>query len=243
MANPLSALPLPKFQKPLPSNPQTLADIQHVLKCGYIILHNQFSPSDAAAARAEIARLSGSTPQNGRNPFEGLKTNRIYSLFNKTRFFDKYTILPRVLALNDYFLDPGFNISSFHTIVIKPGEKPQPLHFDDQFCHIPRPRVPLGTAIIVAFDDFTEKNGATRVVPGSHLWGGERVPTFEESIPAGCPEGSVIFFVSTMWHGGGPNETEQGRQSLTVQYCQPYVRAPSPSPSQERKEKEEGILK
>jgi hypothetical protein len=209
--------------KPLSSKPQTRSDIEQVLNHGYIILQDQFSNHEAQAAKVEIERLSGKTPQGGRNPFEGLRTNRIYSLLNKTRHFDKYTILPRVLALNEYFLDPGYNISSFHTIQINPGEKPQDLHHDDQFCSIPRPRPPLGTAIIVAFDDFTVSNGATRIVPGSHLWPSDRIAKFSESIPAVCPAGSVIFFIATMWHGGGPNETDMPRQSLTVQYCQPYV--------------------
>ena len=38
-------------------------------------------------------------------------------------------MLSRVLALNDYFLDPGYNISAFHTIQINPGEAPQSLHY------------------------------------------------------------------------------------------------------------------
>jgi ectoine hydroxylase-related dioxygenase (phytanoyl-CoA dioxygenase family) len=210
-------------EKTLPSNAQTRSDIEHVLKHGYIILENQFSIQEASAAKAEIDKLSGASPQGGRNPFEGLNTNRIYSLLNKTRHFDKYTILPRVLALNDYFLEPGYNISSFHTIQINPGEKPQNLHHDDQFCSISRPRPPLGTAIIVAFDDFTSSNGSTRIVPDSHLWPSNRTPKTFESIPAVCPAGSVIFFIATMWHGGGPNETDMPRRSLTVQYCQPYV--------------------
>jgi hypothetical protein len=41
---------------------------------------------------------------------------------------DKFCILPRVLALNDYFLDPGYQVSAFHSIQINPGEKAQELH-------------------------------------------------------------------------------------------------------------------
>lgn len=63
--------------------------------------------------------------------------------------FDKFTTLPRVLALNDFFLDEGYNISVFHTIQINPGEKPQELHYDDGSCQLPRPRRPMGTAIML----------------------------------------------------------------------------------------------
>lgn len=96
---------------------------------------------------------------------QGTNTNRIYSLLNKTRTFDPFTIIPRILALNDYFLDEGYQITSFHTIQINPGEKGQELHHDDAFCHFPRPRGPLGTAIMVALDEFTEvsRQGGGRV--------------------------------------------------------------------------------
>jgi ectoine hydroxylase-related dioxygenase (phytanoyl-CoA dioxygenase family) len=111
---------------------------------------------------------------------------------SRTRIFDCLALLPRVQALNTYFLDPGYNISSMHTISILPGETPQELHCDDGFCNLPRPRPPLGTAIIIALDDFTADNGATRVVPQSHKWGSERRPRWEESKGMVCEAGSVV---------------------------------------------------
>lgn len=68
-----------------------------------------------------------------------------------------------------------------------------------------------------------QDNGATRVIPGSHLWGTEQ-PRPEQAIPMVCPSGSVVYFVGTTWHGGGPNTSNSPRTSATVQYCQPYVR-------------------
>jgi hypothetical protein len=96
----------------------------------------------------------------GRNPFEGLNTNRIYSLLNKTRVFDKFLIIPRVLALNDYFLDEGYLLSALHSISINPGEQRQGLHHDDGYIQFPRPRMPFGAAIMVAIDEYTAENGA-----------------------------------------------------------------------------------
>ncbi|KXL50578.1 hypothetical protein M433DRAFT_158085 [Acidomyces richmondensis BFW] len=208
----------------LPSDLQAKADIEHCLKNGYVVLKSVFSLDEAAEAKAEIVRLSGKFPVAGRNSFEGLKTNRIYSLLIKSRVFDKFTTLPRVLALNDYFLSPGYLISAMHTIQINPGEEPQELHHDDGFCHIPRPRPPLGSAIIVALDDFTTHNGATNLVPQSHLWDSKRRPDRSEIIPAVMEAGSVVYFLATTWHCGGANKTDKPRQSLTVQYCQPYIR-------------------
>lgn len=111
-----------------PSDPKTRANVEHVLDHGYVVIPNVFSRADAEAAKAEMRRLSGSAPRAGRNPFEGLDTNRIYSLLNKTRVFDMYCKLPEVMALNEYFLDPGYQISVLHTIQINPGEQAQRLH-------------------------------------------------------------------------------------------------------------------
>lgn len=66
--------------------------------------------------------------------------------------------------------------------------------------------------------------GATRIIPGSHNWDSERRGRPDETIPALCPEGGVVYFVSTLWHGGGANISDRPRQSATVQYCNPYIR-------------------
>ena len=211
-------------KKSLPTDPAVRADVEHVIEHGYVIIPNCFSKGEAQEARDEIQRLLGDAPLGGRNAFEGVNTNRIYSLLNKSRVFDKFAILPRVLALNDYFLDPDYQMTAFHTISINPGEKAQRLHHDDGYIQVPRPRAPFGSAIMVAFDEYTEANGATRIIPGSHTWGGNRVGTQAETVPALVPEGGVVYFVSTLIHGGGANRSQQPRQSATVQYCQPYIR-------------------
>lgn len=69
--------------KPLPSDPVDRANVEQVLKQGYVVLEDCFSRDEAEAAKAEINRLSGKEPVKGRNSFEGLNTNRIYSLLNK----------------------------------------------------------------------------------------------------------------------------------------------------------------
>ena len=139
-------------RKPLPSDPAVAADVDHVLKHGYVIIPDCFTKAEAREAKGEIDRLLGESPLVGRNNFEGINTNRIYSLLNKTRVFDKFTILPRVLALNDYFLDPGYQLTAFHTISINPGEKKQNLHHDDGYINVPRPRMPFGAAIMVSLE-------------------------------------------------------------------------------------------
>ncbi|KAL1966010.1 hypothetical protein VTN77DRAFT_4950 [Rasamsonia byssochlamydoides] len=184
----------------MPDDPVKRADIEAVLKDGYVVMENLIPKDEVELLRQEITRLTGDKPKLGRHIFEGKNTIRIYS----TRLFDKYCLFDRVLALNDYFLMRGYRLSATSTIQINPGEKTQLWHH--------------------AIDDFTADNGATRMVPGSHLWDSKRRPTMEESIPMVCPAGSVIYFLGTTWHCGGPNTTDKPRRAATVQYCQPFIR-------------------
>jgi Phytanoyl-CoA dioxygenase (PhyH) len=123
--------------------------IDHVLEHGYVILPSIYTPSQVSAANAELARLerlasSGPAAKAGRNPFEGFNTGRIYALADKSRVFDCFPIHPTVLALNDYFLQPNYLMTSFHTVNINPGAAEQHIHTDDGLIALPRPRPLMG---------------------------------------------------------------------------------------------------
>jgi hypothetical protein len=123
--------------------------IDHINEHGYVVIPNVFSSEEIEEAKAEVRRLAsaprtGAASLRGRNTFEGLKTQRIYALANKSRFFDKFALHPDVLALNNYFLDPGYLLNSFQSITIEPGETPQTLHHDDGYVTVPRPHRPFG---------------------------------------------------------------------------------------------------
>lgn len=77
---------------------------------------------------------------------------------------------------------------------------------------------------MIALDDFTADNGATTLIPGSHIWEDEKRPSIEQTIPAIMPAGSMVYFLNTVFHGGGANTSSGRRRSLTVQYCQPWIR-------------------
>ena len=74
-----------------------------------------------------------------------------------------------VLPVVERVLDPGCLISSLSSIDIRPGETAQPIHADDQLIPIPKPHPPTVCNTMWALTDFTDANGATRLVPGSHL--------------------------------------------------------------------------
>lgn len=161
--------------------------------------------------------------QTGRNPFEGHRTQRVYSVLNKTRYCDRLVDHPRVLALLDRLFQPNYLLSMLQVININPAEDGQLLHPDDVF--YPRPRPALSAATIWAIDAFTEDNGATVVLPGSHRWEDARKPA-ENDVrhKAVMPPGSCVFFLGTLWHGGGANRSDHDRLAVTAQYCEPWLR-------------------
>ncbi len=70
--------------------------------------------------------------------------------------------------------------------------------------------------------DFTEANGATRVVPGSHRLSARPEPDRGISIPLRA--GSALFYLGSLWHGGGANLTERPRTGVVLNYAASWLR-------------------
>jgi ectoine hydroxylase-related dioxygenase (phytanoyl-CoA dioxygenase family) len=164
--------------------------------------------------------------ESGRNNFEGFKTQRLYATFEKTLVCNDLVDDPLALNVLDQLFHPNYLLSQLQVINILPGEVQQPLHYDDAFYDVPRPRKPLGAATIFAIDDFTEENGATVIIPESHTWGDERPLAYNDprQVPVVMPAGSMLFFTGTLWHGGGANKTDKSRLCVTAQYCDSWLR-------------------
>jgi ectoine hydroxylase-related dioxygenase (phytanoyl-CoA dioxygenase family) len=130
-----------------------------------------------------------------------------------------------VLPVVEGVLDPGALVSSLSSIAILPGETAQPIHADDQLMPIAKPHVPTVCNTMWALTDFTEENGATRVIPGSHL--ADCSPDFGkpyDSVPAVMPKGSVLVWHGSLWHGGGANTTGERRVGIAMNYCAGWIR-------------------
>jgi hypothetical protein len=197
------------------------ADMAALDRDGYVIWKSLLSPEQCSQIREVVRPWLGHT---GRNSFEGLRTQRIYSVLSRTRVCDRLVDDPRVLAVLDRLLMPNYLLSALQAINIHSGEAAQLAHHDDGFYPIPRPRAPLAAATIWAIDDYTADNGATVIYPGSHRWGKRRPGPDDQALPVVMPAGSCVFFVGTLWHGGGANNTDRDRLAVTAQYCQPWLR-------------------
>ena len=160
----------------------------------------------------------------GRNPFEGHKTQRVYALLSKAPSIAALVEHPDVLALIDRFLAPSYLLWGGLAINKHPEEVRQDYHVDDE-AGAP-PRSPQGISTMWPIDDFTEDNGATEIIPGSHLWGPDEAPTADDArtFKAVMPAGSCLIWQGTLLHRGGANHTDQTRLGITLQYCQPWLR-------------------
>jgi len=203
----------------------TVDDVVALLeRDGYAIVEHYLSADDGRAKKEDLERVLRSVP-TGRNDFEGFSTQRIYAFFAKTRTFDAQALDPLVLGVAERVLGSACVLSAPTGICIGPGETAQNLHRDDTVYPVKRPHPELVLNTMWALDDFTEENGATHVVPGSHRWT-ENIPREGvEQIRAVAPAGSVMFFLGSVFHGGGANNTRKARLGVIIEFCAGWLRA------------------
>jgi hypothetical protein len=200
------------------------ADVaQRLLEDGYVAVADLLSPAEVAAARADLGRILQATP-TGRNDFEGRATQRVYALFAKTRTFDRAATGPLLLDVLDRVLE-NYQLSAPVGIRIGPGERAQAMHRDDAVYPLPRPGPPVVVNTMWPLDEFTARNGATRFIPGSHRWVPGREPAAEDPVSvATMAPGSALFYLGSLWHGGGANRTDAPRLGVILEYAAGWLR-------------------
>ena len=201
----------------------TVDEVVEVLRTdGWCVVEGVLSPEEVAATRAELLDVLERTP-TGRNDFEGFSTRRIYALFAKTRAFDGPATHPLLLGVLDRVLG-HYQLSAPTGIQIGPGEREQVLHRDQSIYPLPDDFPDVVVNTMWAFDDFTEENGATRLLPGSHRWVDRQPSRDDVPVQAVMPAGSVAFYVGKLWHGGGANRTDQPRLGVILEYVSAWLR-------------------
>jgi ectoine hydroxylase-related dioxygenase (phytanoyl-CoA dioxygenase family) len=208
----------------MPAATSTGRDVaQRLMDDGYVVVTGMMTGDEVQAARDDLSRVLAATP-SGRNPFEGFSTQRVYALFAKTRMFDAAAIGPLLLEVLDQVLD-HYQLSAPVGIRIGPGEQAQILHRDDSVYPVPEPHPPLVVNTMWPLDEFTEENGATRFIPGSHAWEPGRRPTPDDPVvQAVMSPGSAMFYLGSLWHGGGANTTKQPRLGVILEYAAGWLR-------------------
>jgi ectoine hydroxylase-related dioxygenase (phytanoyl-CoA dioxygenase family) len=149
--------------------------------------------------------------------FMGAKTRHLTGVAAKSRVFAEEVLLhPALLAVCDAILLPScasYRLNIAHVLDRGPGSEQQLLHRDELvWVHLPSPHPEVQVASIIALEDFTTDNGATRIVPGSHRWDKDRQPEPAEIAVAEMPAGSAVVYLGSTIHGGGPNTTAARRR-------------------------------
>jgi ectoine hydroxylase-related dioxygenase (phytanoyl-CoA dioxygenase family) len=200
--------------------------MEHLDRDGYTVVADAFDADVAQALQADVLRLEDELSiEPAQNGFEGRRTTRVYNLLALGEIYRQIPVHPVVLPLMHHLLGDGCLVSSLSSITIGPGEVAQPIHADDQLMPLPKPHPATTANSMWAITDFTEANGATRIIPATHL--ADHSPVYGRHYDSICAEmrrGSILVWHGSLWHGGGANTTDQRRMGIAMNYCAGWVR-------------------
>lgn len=194
-------------------------------KNGYLPLPRILRPAEIEALRHRLGELLAIEKENaGKEVHQEAGTARLSNLVDKGEVFRVCFTQPRVLAAVAHVLENDMKLSSLNSRAALPGQGLQALHAD--WGEPVQPGHYQVCNSIWLLDDFTEENGATRVVPGSQRWG--KMPKDAMADPKAAhpeerlllePAGTVVIFNSHAWHGGTLNRTSNPRRALHSYWC------------------------
>jgi ectoine hydroxylase-related dioxygenase (phytanoyl-CoA dioxygenase family) len=206
---------------------------------GYCVIENILTRQDIVALKTRLAEQAEGERARGIAFHDGGPTRpnqRVWMLVNKGRMFRDLVLHPIVDALMGHLLGPDFLLSSLTANIASPGGERMVLHTDEGYVGFWTP-VPVVANIAWMLDDFTEANGATRLVPKSHLnqtvtprsssyapSDAANYPKPEDTIAVEGKAGSILCFDGRIWHGTGANSTNRPRHALLSYHCRPFVR-------------------
>ncbi len=195
---------------------------------GVAIVERLVTPEVVNAVFHEMApHVAATLP--GADDFSGTATTRTGALLARSPASHEMIAHRLILEIAEAFLWPAkttFQLHLTQLIAIGPGSPAQALH-RDQWCFdfFPFPdEVEVEMSTMWSLTDFTEENGATRVIPGSHVGGDEALGHPEWTVPATMPAGSVLIYSGRTVHGGGANHTAEVRHGLNADYVLGWLR-------------------
>jgi ectoine hydroxylase-related dioxygenase (phytanoyl-CoA dioxygenase family) len=197
-------------------DPKELANILN--QDGAAIVEGALDQQQLTSLNSEVDAVMAATGPGLRHAtsdyfieFYGSNTIRLDGLPAKSRTFIEIMQLPLISGVADELLLPNcedYLLNTGQLIQIGPGETPQEIHRDeDAWSFFKDPKPLLEVEAMFALTDFTIANGATQVVPGSHLWPADRKAKPGEITQAEMSAGSALFYLGSTLHGGGTNTT------------------------------------
>ena len=179
------------------------------------------------AINAEMAPFIAATPP-GSDDFSGRNTRRTGALIARSPSSHALIQHPTILGVTEKLLHRAQSFQLYLTQVISIGpESPgQSIHRDQwafDFFEFPSD-YDVQCNTIWALTDFTEENGATRLMPGSQHLPDSFEHTVAETVPAEMAKGSCLLYTGKVYHGGGANTSDETRMGLNITYDVGWLR-------------------
>lgn len=215
----------------LPANASSQEVQEAVAKDGGVIVRELLKPETIKQFKQDIEQTAqehspGATTGTDRTvEFWGSSTKRFTRLGWRSPSFEDILLAPALVDMADHVLLPSCDdywLNTGQMMIIGPGETEQMWHRDAgnwmALCTPTSPEVTI--SCMYALGDFTAANGATRVVPGSHLWDDySQAPTPDQFAVAEMNEGDGLIYSGRVIHNGGANTTaDEWRLGLHVSF-------------------------
>ncbi len=199
---------------------------------GAVVVNEVVDPCRIDTIATELRPILDEAGLQSRSAFNGDRTLRAsYGLLTEAPSVAELVDHDLVVDVANEMLLPhcaSYTIGSMTAIDILPGESAQALHRDDSLYPIDNAGMELLIGVMWALNDFSQENGATRIVPGSHRfirsWHLPDVSNWESAV---MPKGSVLFYLGSTWHGGGANRSDSARLGLINTYSLGWLRQES----------------
>ena len=215
---------MPVRHLPPDSKPEEIANVLVDDAC---VVVDDLAPELLARVREEMDPYLEAVAA-GPDSFAGEHTKRVGALIARSAAARDLVRHPSVLGTVERVLShaTSFQLHLTQLIAIGPGETAQPVHRDQwAFDFFPFPRgYEVQCNTLWAMTDFSEANGATRVVPGSHRFEDKLELSFEDTEPAEMAAGSALFYTGAIYHGGGKNRTDEVRIGANITYNVSWLR-------------------
>ena len=196
---------------------------------GYLPLPDIMTAGEVTAFLNRLEELAEEEGEDaGKEVHQEDGATRLSNLINKGPLFEKCITDPRLLAAIRHVIGPELRLSSLNARASHPGHGLQALHADWGVGVEPGQYQVCNSIWLLT--DFTSENGATRVIPGSHL--SRKTPAEGMEDPKSCrldqeqieaPAGTVVVFNSHLWHGGTLNNSDAKRWAMHGYYCRREV--------------------
>ena len=228
--HPTHPKPLTGTEK-LPVPTEDLDQVREDLRVwGYGLVKNALSQKQVEALKNAVRQQGQGETEAGVAKNDGGPNGpnqRIWTLINKGQEFHDLLEHELIDEIVPEFLGEHALLHSYSANIARPGNVPMMVHTDQVAIQPPMRDLAFGLNIMWYLTDITEKNGGTRVFPGSHI--GPIAPddpfTVEGTIAAEGPAGTALVFESRLWHATGPNtETSGERPVILMFFMRSFIR-------------------